>query len=172
MPWLTGDFLPEFAPELASSFLLALEKPNGDIRDISPVDIFRRAQGHAIVQAVQPLAAKTRINSYSSFKQLALSKDDASHFLYLLNDACYDPAFISAADADDRPYSDSKSCHHERIWHFMPDTRPGCPCRQSVSQLRMGHQTLMGTCETILRFYSYDGTDKYIKCRTRGLPGD
>jgi hypothetical protein len=30
-----------------------------------------------------------------------LSKDNASHLLYFLNAACYDPAFTSAADADD-----------------------------------------------------------------------
>ena len=28
------------------------------------------------------------------------------------------------------------------------------------------------TCETILRFYSYDGVTNYIKCRTGGLQGD
>ena len=30
-----------------------------------------------------------------------MSKDNASHFLYFLNAACYDPGFTSAADADD-----------------------------------------------------------------------
>ena len=55
MPWLTGAFLPEFAPEWASSYLIALEKPkmekpNGGIRGVVPVDIWRRATGNAVVQ--------------------------------------------------------------------------------------------------------------------------
>ncbi len=43
MPWLTGAFLPDFAPELAGSYLIALEKPNGGIRGIAPV-IFGEGQ--------------------------------------------------------------------------------------------------------------------------------
>jgi len=43
MSWLTGDFLPDFAPELAGSYLIALEKPNGGIRGIAPV-IFGEGQ--------------------------------------------------------------------------------------------------------------------------------
>ena len=54
MPLLTGAFLPEFAPEWAGSYLTALEKPNGGIRGIAPVDVWRRATGNAIVEAVQP----------------------------------------------------------------------------------------------------------------------
>ena len=98
MPWLTGAFLPDFAPELAGSYIIALEKPNGGIRGIAPVDIWRRATGNAIVQAVQPVAAKVCIETYPNFKQLALSKDGASHFFYLLNSAYYDPSFTSAPD--------------------------------------------------------------------------
>jgi len=49
MPWLTGAFLPDFAPELAGSYLIALEKPNGGIRDIAPVDVWHRATGNDIV---------------------------------------------------------------------------------------------------------------------------
>ena len=100
MPWLTGAFLPDFAPELAGSYLIALEKPNGGIRGIAPVDIWRRATGNAIVQAVQPVASKVCIETYPNFKQLALSKDGASHSLYLLNSAYYDPSFTSAAATD------------------------------------------------------------------------
>ncbi len=92
-----------FAPELSGSYLIALEKPNGGIRRKAPVDIWRRATGNAIVQAVQPVAAKVCIETYPNFKQLALSKDGASHFrgLYLLNSAYYDPSFTSASDAED-----------------------------------------------------------------------
>jgi hypothetical protein len=41
------------------------------------------------------------MDTYSNFKQLALSKDGASHCLYFLNAAYYDPSFTSAEDADD-----------------------------------------------------------------------
>jgi hypothetical protein len=32
IPWLKGDFLPEFAPEYTGSYLIALQKPSGGIR--------------------------------------------------------------------------------------------------------------------------------------------
>ena len=51
LPWLKGDFMPEFAPEWAGSYLIALQKASGGIRGIAPVDIWRRAMGNAIVQA-------------------------------------------------------------------------------------------------------------------------
>ena len=61
LPWLKGDFLPEFAPEYTGSYLIALQKPSGGIRGIAPVDIWRRATGNAIVQATQKRVAKTCI---------------------------------------------------------------------------------------------------------------
>ncbi len=51
IPWLKGEFLPEFAPEHTESYLIALQKPSGGIRGIAPVDIWRRATGNVIVQA-------------------------------------------------------------------------------------------------------------------------
>ncbi len=53
IPWLTGEFLPEFAPEHTGSYLIALQKPSGGIRGIAPVDIWRRATGNVIVQDTQ-----------------------------------------------------------------------------------------------------------------------
>jgi hypothetical protein len=53
MPWLNGDFLPEFAPEWAGSYLLSLQKPGDGIHGITPVDIWGRVTGHDIVQATQ-----------------------------------------------------------------------------------------------------------------------
>ena len=67
----------------------------------SPCRRFSTGRGNAIVQAVQPMAAKVCIETYPNFKQFALSKDGASHFLYFLNAAYYDPAFTSAGDAED-----------------------------------------------------------------------
>ena len=61
-------------------------------------------KGHgenAIVRATQQIAAKTCIDTYPNFKQLALSKDGASHLLYFLNAAYYGPSFTSAEDAED-----------------------------------------------------------------------
>jgi len=80
--------------------VIALQKPSGGIRGIAPVDIWRRATGHAIVQATQQTAAKTCIDTYPNFKQLALSKDGASHCLYFLNAAYSEPAFTSAEAED------------------------------------------------------------------------
>jgi hypothetical protein len=78
-----------------------LEKPNGDIRGIAPVDIWRRATVNDIVQTGQPVAVKVYIETYPNFKKLTLSKDGASHFLYLHNSAYYDPSFTSASDEED-----------------------------------------------------------------------
>jgi hypothetical protein len=43
----------------------------------------------------------------------------------------------------------------------------------SVHELKsyFGFFRLQHTCETILRFYSYDGTTNYVRCRTGGLQG-
>ena len=101
LPWLKGEFMPEFAPEWAGSYLIALQKASGGIRGIAPVDIWRRAMGNAIVQATQQTAAKTCIDTYTNFKQLALSKDGVSHCLYFLNATCSDPVFTSAEDEAD-----------------------------------------------------------------------
>ena len=58
IPWFTRVFLPEFVPEWTGSYLIILQKPTGGLRDIDPVDIFRRTAGNAIVQAVQPIVDK------------------------------------------------------------------------------------------------------------------
>jgi hypothetical protein len=191
MPWLTGEFSPEFAPEWAGSYLVALEEPNGGIRGIASVDIFRRAQGHAIVQAAQPLAAKSCIDTYPNFQQLALSKDSkdgASHFLLFLGAAYYDPAFTSAADAEDPTVI--VNLHINNAFgalcaRLVLDVLSGKASRDyacgikvdehfetAVCELRsyFGFFKLARSCETILRFYSYDGATNYVKCRTGGTP--
>ena len=78
LPWLKGEFVPEFAPEWAGSYLIVLQKAGGGIRGITPVDI-STGRGNAIVQATQQTAAKTYIDTYTNFKQLTLSKDGVSH---------------------------------------------------------------------------------------------
>ena len=93
--------MPEFTPEYTGSYLIDLQKPSGGIRDITPVDIWRRAMGHDIVQATQHLASKTSIDTYPNFKQMDLSKDGVSHCLYFLNAAYSDPDFTSTEDDDD-----------------------------------------------------------------------
>ena len=44
----------------------------------------------------------------------------------------------------------------------------------TVDDLRsyFGFFNLTHTCETILRYYSYDGTTNYVKCKTGGLQDD
>ena len=44
----------------------------------------------------------------------------------------------------------------------------------TVHELRayFGFFKLARTCESILRFYSYDGATNYLKCKTGGLQGD
>ena len=96
-----GSSCPILPSEWAGSYLITLQKASGDIRDIAPVDIWRRVTGNAIVQATQQTAAKTCIDTYTNFKQLSLSKDYASHCLYFLNTSYSDPAFTSAEDEED-----------------------------------------------------------------------
>ena len=57
--------------------------------------------GNVIVQATQQTTTKTCIDTYTNFKQLALSKDGASHFLYFLNVGYSDPVFTSTEDEED-----------------------------------------------------------------------
>jgi len=100
LPWSKGQFLPDFAPEYSGSYLIPFQKPIGGIRGIAPVDIWRRTMGNAIVQATQKTVAKKCVETYENFKEMALSKNGASHCLYLLNAAYSDPAFTSAEDAE------------------------------------------------------------------------
>ena len=57
--------------------------------------------GNVIVQATQQTVVKTCIDTYTNFKQLALSKDGVSHCLYFLNATYSDPVFTSAEDESD-----------------------------------------------------------------------
>ena len=101
IPWFTGVFLPEFAPEWTDSYLIDLEKQNGVIRTIVPVDVWWRATGNVIVQTVQPFDSEVWIETYPNFKQYGLSKVGDSHFFYLLNSSYYDPCFTSVPDTND-----------------------------------------------------------------------
>jgi hypothetical protein len=93
--------LPEFAPEHTGSYLISMQKPSGDIRDIAPVDIWRRSTGHDIVQTTQHLVSKTCVDTYPNFKQVTPSKDGVSHCLYFLNSTYSDPDFTSTEDDED-----------------------------------------------------------------------
>ena len=42
----------------------------------------------------------------------------------------------------------------------------------AVHELRTYFGFLKLTCETIIRYYSYDGSPNYVKCKTGGLQGD
>jgi hypothetical protein len=143
-----------------------------------------------LVQAVQPVAAKVCIETYPNFKQLALSKDGASHFLYLLNSAYYDPSFTSASDAEDPMVIinlDISNAFGTLCARLVLDHLSGKASRDYACGINadadfqtavheftayFGFFRLQRTCETILRFYSYDGATHYVRCRTGGLQGD
>ncbi len=101
IPWVKGDFFLEFVSEYTGSFLITSQKPSGVIREISPVDIWRRTTGHSIVQDTQKINVKTCIDTYPNSKKLSLSNDCASHCLYFLNTSYSDPAFTSAEVTED-----------------------------------------------------------------------
>ena len=75
IPWLKGEFMSDFAPEWAGSYVITLQKASGDIRGIVSVEIWRRVKGHVIMQVTQKTTVKTCIDTYTNFKQLTLSKD-------------------------------------------------------------------------------------------------
>ena len=174
MPWLKGEFMPEFAPEWAGLYLIALQKASGGIHSIAPVDIWRRATGNAIVQATQQTAAKICIDTYTNFKQLALSKDGASHCLYLHKLQAVVKLDISNAFGSlcARLVLDGLSGKASRDYACGIKVDEGF--ETAVYELRayFGFFKLARTCETILRFYSYDGATNYVKCKTGGLQGD
>jgi hypothetical protein len=190
LPWLKGSFLPEFAPEYTGSYLIALQKPSGGIRGMAPVDIWRRATGNAIVQSTQKTVAKKCVETYENFKQLALSKGGASHCLYLLNAAYSDPAFTSTEDAEDPMVImqlDIKNAFGCLCARLVLDVLSGKASRDyacgikvdeefetAVYELRayFGFFKLAHTCESVLRFYSYDGVTNYLKLKTWVLQGD
>jgi hypothetical protein len=185
MTWLTGAF----SHRLTGSYLIVLDKPNGVIRGISPVDIWRRTTDNVIVQTVQPVATKVCIETYPNFKQLTLSKDGVSHFVYLLNSAYYDPSFTSAPDTEDpmviinldisnafgtlctRLVLDHLSGKASRDYACGINTDTDFETVVHELETYFGFFRLQHTCETILRFYSYDGTTNYVRCRTGGVQG-
>ena len=137
--------------------------------------------GNAIVQATQKIAAKTCIETYPNFKQLALSKDGASHCLYFLNAAYSDPVFTSAEDAEDPiviMQLDIKNAFGSLCARLVLDVLSDNASRDyscgikidedfetAVHELRsyFGFFKLARACEYVLRFYSYDGATNYLK---------
>jgi hypothetical protein len=126
------------------------------------------------------------METYSNFKQLALSKDGASHCLYFLNVAYADPAFTSAEDAEDPMVFmqlDIKNAFGSLCARLVLDVLSGKASRDyscgikvdeafetAVHELRayFGFFKLARACESILRFYSYDGsTIVPLGCRAR-----
>jgi hypothetical protein len=101
-----------------------------------------------------------------------------------------DPAFTSAEDAEDTMVFmqlDIKNAFGSLCARLVLDVLSGKASRDyscvikvdeafetTVHELRsyFGFSQLARTCESILRFYSYDGTTKYLKLKTGGLQGD
>ncbi len=185
-----GGFLARIRSGIHWVLLIDSQKPSGDIRVISPVDIWRRVTGHAIVQATQQVAAKTCIDTYPNFKQLVLSKGGASHCLYFLNVAYSDPGLTSTEDTEDpwvimkldisnafgflcaRLVLDVLSAKTSR--DYVSDIKVDENFETVVHELRsyLGLFKLARTCESILRFYSYNGATNFLKLKTGGFQGD
>jgi hypothetical protein len=130
------------------------------------------------------------METYPNFKQLALSKDGVSLYLYFLNSTYYDPFFTSVSDEEDpmvkinldisnafctlcaRLVLDHLSDKDSR--DYACDINAGADFETVVHELKayFGFFRLQRTCETILRFYSYYGSTNYVRCRTGGLQGD
>jgi hypothetical protein len=146
--------------------------------------------GNAIVQATQQTATKTCIDTYTNFKQLVLSKDGVSHCLYFLNTEYSDPAFTSVEDETDPMVIvklDISNSFGSLCAKLVLDVLSGKASRDydcdikideefetTVHELKayFGFFKLTRTCETILRYYSYDGVTNYVKCKRGGLQGD
>jgi hypothetical protein len=153
-----------------------LQKPSGGIRGITPVDIWRRTTGSAIVQATKKRVDKTCIETYQNFKQLALSYAD--------------PDFTSAEDAEDPMVFmqlDIQNAFGSLCARLVLDVLSGKSSRDYscgikvdevfetvVHELRayFGFFKLARACESVLRFYSYDGDTNYLKPKRGGLQGD
>jgi hypothetical protein len=103
-PEFTSTYFPVFRRICSGTHWVLPDcttKTERGIRGIVPVDIWRRVTGNAIVRATQQITAKTCTDTYSNFKQLALSKDGVSHCLYFLDTAYNDPSFTSEEDSQD-----------------------------------------------------------------------
>ena len=154
------------------------------ILGITPVDIWRRVTGNDIVQDTQQSDSRTCIDAYTNFKQLSLWKDDDSHYLYFLNAAYSDPVFTSAEDASDPMVIvqlDISNAFGSLCVRLVLDVLSGKVFRDYACGIKVdeefettfyklrsyfGFFKLAHTCETILRFYSYDDSTNYVKCST------
>ncbi len=108
----------------------------------------------------------------------------------LLNSAYYDPSFTMASDVEDPmviinlDISNAFGILHVRLVldHLSGRASRDYVCvintdtdfETTVHELKyyFGFFRLHHICETILRFYSYDGSTNYVRCRTGGLQGD
>ena len=133
---------------------------------------------------------KTCLDTYTNFKQLALSKDGDSHCLYFLYAPYSDPVFTSAEDEADPILIvklDILNAFGSLCARLVLDVLSGKESRDYASGIKIdeefetavhelrayfGFFKLARTCETILRIYSYDGDTNYVKCKTGGLQGD
>jgi hypothetical protein len=118
------------------------------------------------------------------------SKDGVSHCLYFLNTAYSDPDFTSAEDDDDpwviMKFDISNAFSSLRVRLVLDvlsdkvsqDYASGIKVDEdfetTVHELRVyfGFFKFARTCESILRFYSYNGATNYLKLKTGGLQGD
>jgi hypothetical protein len=120
IPWIKGDFLPEFAPEYTGSYLIFLPKPS-----------------LSKLQTTDP--DKRWCFSLSLFPQ----RGRLGHVIH------FGRRHRGGIQVDE----DFETTVHELRTYF-------------------GFFKLAHTCESILRFYSYNWTTNYLKLKTGGLQGD
>ena len=84
MPWLTGDFMSEFAPEWAGSYLLVLQKPSHRVAFMASHQLTSGdgPRDKSLFELHNKRPPKHVSTLKKNFKQLVLSKDDVSHWLY------------------------------------------------------------------------------------------
>ena len=78
LPFLTGDFHPDFMPEYAGSVLFALMKLDGKIRPISVGDLFLRCCASLAANSVREPVTRLFQSSYKNFIQFASISDGVS----------------------------------------------------------------------------------------------
>ena len=78
LPFLTGDFHPDFMPEYAGSVLFALMKLDGKIRPISVGDLFRRCCASLAAASIREPVTRLFQSSYKNFIQFASISDGVS----------------------------------------------------------------------------------------------
>ena len=78
LPYVMGDFLPQFLPELAGGLLFAILEKDGGIRPILYGSIWRRCAARLINNYTRNAAQKYFTTTYPNFMQCAVGLEDGA----------------------------------------------------------------------------------------------